>query len=333
MLDLNEKKVSSKKVKSLLHHVEGFYPESELMEVSISDESGLVVEKKYYLPLSVKETWFWLVYPEGAIRTVIKDLKESYVRAECKLYRHYKDTADEYFCAAEKIMSINYNDYFYQGRTKEEIMGGYINAAKAGAESIALSKGGFGIQIESPEESDMYSDKRYEERIAKIPLPKMDSPKFSSENKANHPKEQKNSNKNDNAGFIPFSPVKNDNKVVTTPAFGLETKNEQRENKTTNAVNRTIPLPTATLIPNETEVKNEQENEETISIEEAKSIVTTCRNVKFAGKTLGQIFTETPLAIPYIAYISEGREKEAATVLSNSTAETKAKLEQYIARG
>ena len=65
---MNDKN-TNKNAKLNLNRIEGFNPELELNEIKILDEYGNVVEKRYYLPLATKETWVWLRYPEGAIRT------------------------------------------------------------------------------------------------------------------------------------------------------------------------------------------------------------------------------------------------------------------------
>ena len=288
------KKEQSKMIKLNLNKIEGFFPESELMEISVTNEYGDVVDKRYYLPLNVKQTWFWLKYPEGAIKTKVKNLSESHIVAECRLYRNYKDNPEEYFVSAEKYLSINYSNPFYVGRTKEEIIGGHVNAAKAGAESIALYKGGFGIQLESPEESDLISDKMYENSILNIPLPKI---KEADTGKSKQEKdlEQHLERNKGSQPFIPFEPIANDNQCHTVSAFA-------------------------------------EQGNGLMTLVRARSVITSSENPRFKGKSLGKIFDESPLAIPYIAVKTDGEEKEAAILLSNTTKETKAKLEQYLSR-
>lgn len=260
--NIEEKKASTIKAKAKLHRIEGFYPESELNEVQIFNEMGEVIEKKYYLPLNVKETWFWLAYPDGAIRTRIISQNEHSVRAECRLYRNYKDAENEYFVSAEKIVSVNYYDPFYAGRTKEEIIGGTINSAKAGAESIALTKGGFGIQIESPEESDYISDQGYEKSLKKIPVPKEPAAKAVPNVVPSPNHEQQKQQKEDSEGeklaqkrnqldkqlggnrnteFVPYQPVSGENYKPTTTLF------EQGFTGNNATVNVTAPNPSDTI--------------------------------------------------------------------------------------
>ena len=321
-----EKKELTKQAKLRLHQVDGFYPETDLMEIPILDEYGNLVETKYYLPLITKETWFWLVYPEGKIKNTVITLNETYVRVECKLYRHDKDAEDEFFVSAEKFLTIDYQNPFYAGRPKEEIIGGHVNAAKAGAESIALSKGGFGIQIESPDDGDLVSDKNYEESLSRIlvpTLPGTPKPTEKTTQKTEQKTEQKNNTKDietkltasKKSPFTPYQPTANDNHTVN------------------------VPLPT--VVPSEKPVvvnKSETEPKETpdakeLTLEEARKVVTSSQNQKFKGKTLGEIFDESPLAVPYIANNTTGKERDAAVLLSNSREDTKAKLEQYNARG
>lgn len=317
MLEMQEKKDKTKEAKSQLHKIEGFYPETELMEITVYDEYGNEAGKKYYLPLNVKETWFWLVYPEGKIENKIVHSSETSVRVECRLYRHYKDNENEYFVSAEKILSIRYDDPFYAGCTKEEIMGGFINAAKAGAESIALSKGGFGIQVETPEASDLYSDKNYEQNLKRIPVPAM--PKKNDEL-------AEKLKKTEPSPFIPYNPTKAEKKVsIPLPCVANEVDTIE-ETK--------VEIQEPTEVETEVHTKEETQLNETITLDEAKKFVTTSQNAKFKGKTLGEIFEESPLALPYIAVnTTDEREKEAATLLSNSSEESKAKLQQYLARG
>lgn len=288
------KKEQSKLAKQNLNKIEGFYPETELMEISVTNEYGDVVDKRHYLPLNVKQTWFWLKYPEGAIKTKVKSMTENHIIAECRLYRNYKDHPDEYFVSAEKYLGIDYSNVFYSGRTKEEIVGGHVNAAKAGAESIALYKGGFGIQLESPEESDMISDKMYENSVLNIPLPKIKEKEIGKSKQENDLEQHLERNKVTQP-FIPFEPVANDNKIPTVSPFA-------------------------------------EQGSGLMTFVRARSVITSSDNPRFKGKTLGQIFDESPLAIPYIAVKTEGEEKEAAILLSNTTKETKAKLEQYLSR-
>ena len=104
---MNDKN-TNKNAKLNLNRIEGFNPELELNEIKVLDEYGNVVEKRYYLPLATKETWFWLRYPEGAVRTKTLQVTDSFVKAECRLYRHYKDAEQEYFVSAQKVVSIDY---------------------------------------------------------------------------------------------------------------------------------------------------------------------------------------------------------------------------------
>lgn len=378
---MNEK---NKEAKLMLHKIDGFDPTIELKEITIYDELGAEVGKRYYLPLSVKETWFWLMYKDGAIRCKTTQITETFIKAECRLYRHYKDSEDEYFVAAEKIVNINYSDPFYQGRGKEEIMGGYINAAKASAESIALTKAGFGIQIETPDEGELLSDKAYEESIKKIPVPsaaKMDEINTKKEKMNETMNRKKNEldeqlcrlgNMNHN-NFQPYEPVKSDYNTNNVPitqmctqpvginpncqdvAKQMDTFNEQQNMNDSqmnlfqqNPLDMKMPVKVPTVQPRQNMDNHMQQmnlNKYDVrqcetspqmnlqqEIENAKQFVVTSRNSKFQGKTLGEIFMESPFAVPYIAYNSEGEQRQAAIILSKSNPETNAKLEQFFNR-
>ena len=75
--------------------------------------------------------------------------------------------------------------------------------------------------------------------------------------------------------------------------------------------------------PNESEIND---------LCKARALVIVSTNPKFNQKTLGEIFDETPFAVPYIANNSEGTQREAAILLSRSRPDTNAKLEQFLGR-
>lgn len=336
----------NKNAKLNLHRIEGFNPELELNEIKILDEYGEVAEKRYYLPLATKETWFWLTYPDGAIRTRTLQVTDSYVKAECRLYRHYKDAENEYFVSAEKIMNIDYLNPFYYGRGKEEIIGGYINSAKAAAESIALTKGGFGIQIESPDESGLFSDKSYEDSVKKIPVPK--KPAKESKGETNKPTipvpqkadevkkkemDEKLANQKSGNTFVPFHPEKSDKQEITTPFIQQHQMNEE-STATANYAQQKLfdENSNGNEVCHGDTVAAEPQKRDTDELIRARGFVVTSPNPKFNQKTLGEIFDLTPFAVPYIAHNSQGEQREAAILLSRSKPDTNAKLEQFLGR-
>lgn len=373
---------NNKEAKLMLHKIDGFDPTIELKEITIYDEAGIEVGKRYYLPLSTKETWFWLAYKDGAIRCKATQITDTFVKAECRLYRHYKDLEHEYFVAAEKIVNINYSDPFYQGRGKEEIMGGYINAAKASAESIALTKAGFGIQIETPDEGDLLSDKAYEESIKKIPVPsaaKMDEINTKKQTMQKNIDAEKRKldeqlarlENNTVNNFQPFEPVKGDyhsNNVPITEMYEQQSGTNDCQDNTKgtyeqynmndsqlnlfqqNTLNVKMPVKVPTVQPRQNMDNQMQQMDlsqydtnpynaasqpqmgSLQEIENAKQFVVSSTNTKFNGKTLGEIFNESPFAVPYIANNSNGEQRQAAIILSRSNPETNAKLEQFFNR-
>lgn len=146
-----ESKKENQKIIAKINAVEGFTPEAEMTEFQYTDEDGNKITKKM-LRLAAKQTWFYLKYPEGVIRNEIIHSDDKYVKACSSLYASRNDPDENYIRREFAVIAVRPMDPFFEGKTPEEMIGLTENKAKAKAESTALHKAGFGLQLESDDE-------------------------------------------------------------------------------------------------------------------------------------------------------------------------------------
>ena len=137
-----------------INHIDGFYPEAEVMTYKSNNDTNRVIKR---LPLSVKEIWFKAVYPDGVIKHKILKQDKDLVVVTCYLYRDYRDEENQ-FLRAETVaiapeQSVkrdpNKGDAYFSIYSIGEIIQKTVNSAKSRSENYCLSKAGFGCQYET----------------------------------------------------------------------------------------------------------------------------------------------------------------------------------------
>lgn len=178
-ISLEQKKEQNKQKRLEINKVEGYYPEAELEEFDILDDSGKKIGKRSHLPLNKKKEWFYLCYPEGLIDTKIIsiDVSSGSVIAECNLYRNYKD--DKNYFISKGVATYSISSTSFSGlKSPDEILGITKNRAMAKATASALFNGGFGLQVESALDEDAAVDTQMKDDQSKYELlPKPSVPK------------------------------------------------------------------------------------------------------------------------------------------------------------
>lgn len=137
-----------------INHIDGFYPEAEVMTYKSNNDTNRVIKR---LPLSVKEIWFKAVYPDGVIKHKILKQDKDLVVVTCYLYRDYRDEENQFLraetVAIAPVQSVkrdpNKGDAYFSIYSIGEIIQKTVNSAKSRSENYCLSKAGFGCQYET----------------------------------------------------------------------------------------------------------------------------------------------------------------------------------------